>query len=137
MTADEYLRGVLSRQHVATGLNAPALLAAKALVPAVSAWAGQYLVSIEPSGSFAKGTAVRSGTDIDLFVSLSSATPDTLSEIYNSLFRALAAYNPQKQNVSLRVRSGSYDVDLVPAKRQGQQGDDHSVYRRKRDTWTK
>jgi hypothetical protein len=31
----------------------------------------------------------------------------------------------------------SYEVDLVPAKRQASSGDDHSLYRRKADTWTK
>jgi hypothetical protein len=30
-----------------------------------------------------------------------------------------------------------YSVDLVPGKRQGSYGDDHSLYRRKRDTWIK
>lgn len=29
------------------------------------------------------------------------------------------------------------DVDLVPAKRQGQYGNDHSLYKRKTDSWTK
>ena len=30
----------------------------------------KYLAGILPSGSFAKGTAIHSGTDIDLFLSL-------------------------------------------------------------------
>ena len=45
-------------------------------------------LSISPSGSFAKGTANRSGTDIDLFISLSESTPETLKEIYDSLTAA-------------------------------------------------
>lgn len=139
MTVDQYLRGVLARQFVGSGDAAPALVAARALVPVVEAWGGQYLVAIQPSGSFAKGTAIRSGTDIDLFLSLSSSTPNTLGEIYQTLLNKLKeqGLNPTPQNVSLRVRSGSYDVDLVPAKRQNQQGEDHSLYRRKADTWTK
>jgi len=41
-----------------------------------------------PSGSFAKGTANRSGTDIDLFISLTSGTPDTLKEIYTKALQS-------------------------------------------------
>jgi hypothetical protein len=48
-----------------------------------------------------------------------------------------AGYTPRKQNVSINVCVGAYDVDLVPAKRQDNQGRDHSLYRRKADTWTK
>ncbi len=46
------------------------------------------MLSISPSGSFAKGTANRSGTDIDLFISLSESTPETLKETYDSLTAA-------------------------------------------------
>ena len=46
-------------------------------------------------------------------------------------------YPPARQNVSINVRVNGYSVDLVPGKRQGSYGDDHSLYRRKADTWTK
>ena len=46
-------------------------------------------------------------------------------------------YSPRRQNVSINIRVNGYSVDLVPAKRQGAYGDDHSLYRRKADTWTK
>lgn len=89
--------------------------------------------------SFAKGTANRSGTDIDLFISLASQTTNTLKEIYESLYDRMKAkgYTPKRQNVSINVRVNGYDVDLVPAKRQDNYSDDHSLYRRKADTWTK
>jgi hypothetical protein len=94
---------------------------------------------VSPSGSFAKGTANDSGTDIDLFISLSDSTPNTLKEIYDSLFKALSdnGYSPKRQNVSINIRVGGYDVDLVPAKRQNGYTSDHSLYRRRADTWTK
>jgi hypothetical protein len=37
----------------------------------------------------------------------------------------------------INVRVNGYSVDLVPGQRQGSYGDDHSLYRRKRDTWIK
>jgi len=42
-----------------------------------------------------------------------------------------------KQNVSINILVNGYSVDLVPAKRQDAQSVDHSLYRRKADTWTK
>ena len=94
-------------------------------------------MSMEPSGSFAKGTAVRTGTDIDLFISLSSNTPDTLAQIYNSLFITLthAGFQPKRQNVSLNIRVGAWDVDMVPAKRHSQYGADHSLYSNRSGSW--
>ena len=61
-----------------------------------------------------------------------------LKEIYDSLAEKLRArgYTPRRQNVSLNINVGSYDVDLVPAKHQGGNGETHSLYRRRADTWT-
>ena len=84
-----------------------------------------------------KGTGNKSGTDIDLFISLSESTNETLKEIYDKLFAAMASYSPTRQNVSINVKVSGYSVDLVPGKRQGFLSNDHSLYRRKADTWTK
>ncbi len=139
MTADQYLRQRLVVEAVDTGLYSPVRGVQTTLNPVLTRWASGYLNSIEPSGSFAKGTANAGGTDIDLFLSLSSTTPITLKEIYWSLFNAMkeAGYTPRAQGVSIGVRVGTYDVDLVPAKRQDQYGSDHSLYRNKTGTWTK
>jgi uncharacterized protein (UPF0297 family) len=108
------------------------------LRPVLNEWAGMQLRAVQPSGSFAKGTANHSGTDIDLFISLKSDTTNTLKEIYTSLFNKLKekGYAPKRQNVSINVRVGGYGVDLVPAKHQGRNSQDHSLYRRRADTWT-
>jgi hypothetical protein len=45
-------------------------------------------------------------------------------------------YAPDEQNVSINVRVNGYDVDLVPAKHQGGNSNDHSLYRRRANTWT-
>jgi tRNA nucleotidyltransferase (CCA-adding enzyme) len=139
MTADEYLGGILTREAVDRSLNSPVRGVAQTLAPVIQKWSAGYLISVTPSGSFAKGTANKSGTDIDLFISLASNTPSALKEIYDTLFNALTAagYQPKPQNVSISVRVGGYDVDLVPAKRQDAYSSDHSLYRHKADTWTK
>jgi hypothetical protein len=139
MTPDEYLQSVLAREAVDTGPFSLIRSVQATLQPILSAWANKYLVGIHPSGSFAKGTANKSGTDIDLFISLSDSTPETLKQIYDLLFKRMqeGGYTPKQQNVSINVNVGGYDVDLVPARLQNALQNDHSLYRRKADTWTK
>jgi len=139
MTADEYLSGILRRETVDNGPFSPVRGVQAALYPIIQRWAGNKLVTVHPSGSFMKGTANKSGTDIDLFISLSQETTETLKEIYDKLFETMKAngYSPTQQNVSINVRVNGYSVDLVPGKRQGAYGGDHSLYRRRADTWTK
>jgi len=90
------------------------------------------------SGSRAKGTAIKLASDLDIFASLSSTTTASLSTIYNSLYNYIISQNIQcrKQNVSIGVVYNDKNVDLVPGRRQHQQGDDHSLYKYKQDSWT-
>ena len=139
MSDDQYLLSLIHRETVDTGPNSPVRGVILTLRPVLTQWANNNLAGLTPSGSFAKGTAIRSGTDIDLFVSLRSDTPNTLKEIYTSLANWMqsAGCTSRKQSVSIGVRVGAYDVDLVPAKRHDNYSNDHSLYRRKADTWTK
>jgi hypothetical protein len=139
MTPDQYLSSILAREAVDTGLNSPVRGVQAWLMPMLREWAGDKLLTVHPSGSFMKGTAVKSGTDIDLFISLSETTVEPLKEVYNLLSDRLKAKGlaPVRQNVSLNVSIFGYSVDLVPAKRQNAYATDHSLYRRKADTWTK
>jgi tRNA nucleotidyltransferase (CCA-adding enzyme) len=134
MNADQYLMTILRRETVDTSV-AQAVI--NALRPTIVQWGNQYLASIAPSGAFAKGTANKSGTDIDLFISLKPETRETLREIYQSLYQRMreVGLSPNMQNVSINVRVGGHSVDLVPGKRQNNLGTDHSLYRRRRDTW--
>lgn len=139
MTPDAYLRRILQREAVDTSIFSPLWQVQTTIMPVIQKWANRFLVSVTPSGSFSKGTANRSGTDIDLFISLSPTTAETLKEIYNTLDNALmaAGYVTRRQNVSINITVGGQSVDLVPGKLQKQFLADHSLYRRKADTWTK
>jgi tRNA nucleotidyltransferase (CCA-adding enzyme) len=139
MTVDEYLRNILQREAVDTGPLSPVRSVQTILQPVLSIWANKYLYSIYPSGSFAKGTANKSGTDIDLFIPLLDSTPETLKQIYELLFARMreVGYAPKRQNVSININVSGFDVDLVPARPQNMLQSDHSLYRRKADTWTK
>lgn len=135
---DKYLNNVLAREAVNTSTASPVRGVQAVLQPVLNEWGGLQLRTVQPSGSFAKGTANHSGTDIDLFISLKSDTTNTLKDIYMSLFNKMKAkgYTPKQQNVSINIRVNGYDVDLVPAKHQGGNSEDHSLYRRRADTWT-
>lgn len=139
MTADQYLLGILQREAVDTSLMSPVRGVQARIEPTIRAWAGVHLRSISPSGSFAKGTANKSGTDIDLFISLAETTTAPLGDIYNSLFNTLkqVGYTPKKQNVSINIQVNGQDVDLVPARQQNLLSQDHSLFRRRANTWTK
>ena len=139
LEADEYLRSLLTFEAVNTSITSPVLTVRAELTPALREWAGDDLIDVHPSGSFAKGTAIRSGTDIDLLLSLGGAGRVTLREVYESLFDALvtAGYRPRRQNVSINIKLNGYSVDLVPAHLQNPATADHSLYVRKSDTWIK
>ena len=136
---DERLWGILQREAVDTGMESPVRGVQGLLRPLLARWAGRSLVDIFPSGSFAKGTANRSSTDIDLFLSLHWNTEGTLREIYEGLERVLreGGFAVRRQNVSLRVKVNGFAVDLVPGKRQSPISEDHSLYLRRRDSWIK
>lgn len=95
------------------------------------------MLGIKPSGSFAKGTAIQGGTDVDLFCSISSTVPDKLESIHDSLFNALQAdgYAPKRQNVSIGLSVRGYKVDITPGKKRSNAGNDHSLYSRKTGGW--
>jgi|SRR5579872_3246327 len=139
MTADAYLQSILTREAVDTSIFSPVRNVQNVLYPLIGQWAGIHLISVSPSGSFAKGTANKSGTDIDLFISLSPQTTEALKEIYSKLFNYMGyhKYTPKRQNVSINIRVLGHSVDLVPAKRQDNYSNDHSLYRRRADSWTK
>lgn len=135
MSADAYLREILKKYEVNT---AGAENAGQHIYPLLVDWGNGYLLSASFSGSLAKGTGVSLGTDADIFLSLSSGLSDTLVQIYESLFKTMegAGYRPRRQNVSIGVKVNGYAIDLVPARRQSQYGNDHSLYKSKTNSWT-
>jgi len=109
------------------------------LMPIIRSWAGENLISLNLSGSFAKNTEILSSTDIDLFVSLRASTLESLREIYESLYAELQKHWPnilvERQNVSIGVKLNSAKIDVVPAIKQSMYGEDHYLYSNRNDTW--
>ena len=124
MSADEYLKQVVAKYTVDTSEYSNVRRTALALKSCGEAWAGGCLRSVTISGSFAKLTAVSSllggGSDIDLFISLTSNCKGTMRELYDGLYAYLVdkKFTATRQNVSVGVKVGNVAIDLVPAKRQ-------------------
>ncbi len=138
MTVDEYVLSVIARYLPPIGPGSAAYIAGQNLYPIIQQWAGQNLLGVTYSGSYAKGTAIRGGTDVDLFISLKHDTPENLRDIYIKLGTFLAGKGlpPRQQNVSVGITFSGVTVDLVPGKKQSGNTTDHSLYRRKANTWT-
>jgi hypothetical protein len=130
--ADQYLASTL-RKYTAD----PSAIshAASQIIPTLKTWAGRSLLGIQFSGSYAKGTAISLGTDVDLFLSLNTSQP--VKDLYWSLFQYCADHQlrPQPQNVSIRIQSNRLNIDLVPARKQPGNTNDHTLYNRKSDSW--
>ncbi|MCF8276155.1 MAG: nucleotidyltransferase domain-containing protein [Flavobacteriales bacterium] len=101
----------------------------KPLLNTLKSWAGESLAGnvtsgIKVSGSTAKGTALKGKADLDLLISLKDSTKGTLEGRYDSLFKYLQIHEERlgitkrrRQNVSIRVYTKDYKIDLVPAKK--------------------
>lgn len=136
---DSYLRNILAREAVDVSIFAPARSTLNTLDASIRFWANGYLSSIAPSGSFAKGTANRSGTDLDIFISLRSDAPGTLKEAFRTLKNRMVAsgFIVREQNVSLGITVNGWAVDLIPARAQHPFSSVHSLYHKRSDSWRK
>jgi len=137
MTPDQYVSQVLSK-YVKQGQQFEVNKIASKVAPVVRAWAGRFLAGLDFSGSYAKGTQIRGGSDFDIFISLLSSTPESLQQIYESLFVAALKSNwsPRRQDVSIGITLDGVSVDLVPGKIQSGYQNYHSIYRSKKNSWT-
>lgn len=113
----------------------------KEIRPHIHLWANGYNYEIKLSGSLAKGTGISGSTDIDIFISLDPSVKEynSLENVYKSLKNRMigAGYEVREQNVSLGINHTGLKVDLVPGVKHHILGLDHSLWKRKKETWTK
>jgi hypothetical protein len=133
MTPDEYVSQILTKHTV----TATAEIYYGMLDPYLRQWAGTYLSRTFISDAYAKGTAIKSSSDIDIFISFKSNYPN-LNGMYESLYQYALnqGWSPRKQNVSIRIQYAGAKIDLVPGRIQEGYLNWHSLYRSKQMTWT-
>jgi hypothetical protein len=136
-TPDQYLHSILGRYTPTSAERAKAIRAFGHLSSLIRQWANVYLAAIRPSGSFAKGTAIRGATDLDIFVSLKRDTPGSLKDLYYHLDAFLRGngLGSELRNVSIRVSYSGLSVDIVSGRKQHPLGAAHSLFSRRSDTW--
>ncbi len=95
-------------------------------------------LTIQQSGSRAKGTAIKGKSDMDMFLSIDDPNnANTLQEYYDEVYRFLdnKGYTVRKQNVSIGVKYYGCDIDVVPAKKVNSQSyeryNDHYLWSNK------
>ena len=138
MNRNRYVDEIVQRYNVARGQGTPVYEVGQRLRGLIQSWYSERLVSVHNSGSFAKGTSIRGGADLDLFISLRPRTGGSLRRIYENLYERVSAegIRPRRQNVSIGVEVDNVKVDLVPARRHAG-SDDHSLYVRRTNSWVK
>lgn len=138
MDAEAYIKSIIAKYAQTGGLTPAATAAAEQVYQIIKVWAGDYLLSVNYSGSSAKGTAIRGIADVDLFISLKPETPETLADIYDKLanYNGFKGFSPRRQNVSVGIKYSGISIDMVPGKKQSGNTTDHSLYRSKAKTWT-
>jgi len=133
-----YLAGLIKKNSILSEESTLLQSKIRPIYREIREWAGQYLEGIIPSGSLVKGTAIKGAVDIDLLISLKNKTPNTLKEIYESLYSTLnQTHYATKQNVSIGIFYQGLKLDIVPAKLMPNTIYPHSIYVSKLDTWTK
>ncbi len=129
-TASSYLRGILDRERVDNAAGSPLRTLTPRVERVARAWAGKHLLELTPSGAFEKGMANASGMRIDFLASISPSAPFSSREIYESLYHSLdkMGLKPKSRNVSIAINLGGLTVDIVPARRDNPQTEEHWLY---------
>lgn len=135
MTSDQYLENIIRQKSIYPIQLTDFRL--NRITNLIRNWSGVYLNSIKLSGSSAKNLIVSGESDIDIFISLKSDTPQDLKTIFNSLATTLQQnYLPaEKHTVALQTRDNNLKIDLVPGKIQSGYQNWHSLYNSVNDSW--
>ena len=140
MTGNEYLQKILNEKTYVYSAeqNARYQAVLSRVFPIINQWSMGYLEEVFQSGSSAKGTAIKGKSDVDIFISIKSSCNTTLENMFNSLGNAMtiAGYNVRRQNVSIGIKVGDIDVDLVPGKKDTGNTNYHKLYVSKKGSWT-
>ena len=138
LNANKYVDRIVRKYEVEKGPRTAVHQAGERLRGLVQRWYDTRLVRVHNSGSFAKGTSIRGGTDLDLFISLKPRSGKSLRTMFEGLhqFADQAGLSPRRQNVSIGVEVNGVKVDLVPARKHSGKSD-HSLYLSRQQGWTK
>ena len=135
---EQYVDQIVGKYQVANGPGTPVYEVGQHLRGLVQRWYSDRLLRVHNSGSFAKGTSIRGGADLDLFISLRPRTGKSLRAIYDGLYQYAndQGLRPRRQNVSVGVQVDNLKVALVPARKHSGTNY-HSLYGTRQQGWIK
>ena len=138
MNANRYVDRIIRKYEVEKGPGTAVYQSGERLRGLIQRWYAERLVRVHNSGSFAKGTSIKGGTDLDLFISLKPRSGKSLKKMFEGLhqYAHLEGLKPRRQNVSIGVEVNGVKVDLVLARKHTGKSD-HSLYLSRRQGWTK
>ena len=138
MNANRYVDRIVRKYEVDKGPGTAVYQAGERLRGLIQKWYTARLVRVHNSGSFAKGTSIKGGTDLDLLISLKPRSGKSLRKMFEGLYQYTEqeGLRPRRQNVSIGVEVNGVKVDLVPARKHTGKSD-HSLYLSRRQGWTK
>lgn len=130
MTADEYLRDILSREAVDTTSKSPLRALAGEVTEVCRDVAGKDLIDVYPTGGFEKATTNATGVSIDFLVSLAPKLRRPIGEVYEAIFAALDArgFELIRRDISIAVLMDDVGVDVIPGRREAMTSDGHEFW---------
>ena len=135
---NRYVDQIVRKYEVKKGPGTAVYQAGERLRGLIQRWYDTRLVRVHNPSSFAKGTSIKGGTDLDLFISLKPKSGKSLKKMFEGLhqYTHQEGLKPHRQNVSIGVEVNSEKVELVPARKHSGNSD-HSLYLSRRQGWTK
>jgi len=138
-TNDDYIINVVAQHTPTISYNVDQVK--QALNSHIYPWANGHEYEIKLSGSVAKGTCITGTSDMDFFISLNPSVSNcnTLEKVYVTLRNRFigAGYSVREQNVSIGITHTGFKIDIVAGVKHHPLGLDHSIWKRKAQTWTK
>jgi hypothetical protein len=125
-TTEQYAASVVEKYRVLADSGSPAHRAADEVIPVLKQWGKQYLLGLTLSGAYAKNTAISLSSHVDILIALTPVPGLTMKKIFWSLFEQLTDedLHPRTREVSIRVQRQGCNIDLIPACRSRNSGND-------------
>jgi hypothetical protein len=115
-TVEQYAAAIVEKYRVVADTGSPAHRAADNIIPVLKEWGKQYLLGITLSGAYAKNTAIKLSSQVDVLVALSPVPGMEMKNIFWNLFEHLTDQDlrPRTRNVSIQLESKGLAVDVIP-----------------------
>lgn len=116
-TVEQYAASIVDKYRITPADGSPPHRAADDVVPLLKQWGKEYLLGITLSGAYAKNTAIRLSSQVDVLIMLSPIPGMEMKSIFWNLFEFLTDNDlrPRTRDVSVQLERKGIALDLIPA----------------------